>query len=179
MAAGDDAAVRGRASPPGVDVKIRDDLYEDMPFDEPFDLVGLTCMSHQACAPTRSPTSSAAGAAGGDRRVPRDARARRAPDMPTRSWWARPRGSGPECSRTPRRAGCSGRYMSEKLSDLKGLPDPAVRPIDLKPIPHPQPARADHPGLSLCLQLLRGHPGLRREVPVPARPTRWSRRSRR
>jgi radical SAM superfamily enzyme YgiQ (UPF0313 family) len=35
-------------SPPGVDVVIRDDLYEEVPLDEPFDLVGLTCMSHQS-----------------------------------------------------------------------------------------------------------------------------------
>jgi radical SAM superfamily enzyme YgiQ (UPF0313 family) len=35
-------------TPAGVDVSIKDDLYEDIPFDEPCDLVGLTCMSHQA-----------------------------------------------------------------------------------------------------------------------------------
>src|SRR5262249_59147573 len=35
-------------TPPGVDVAIKDDLYEDITFDEPCDLVGLTCMSHQA-----------------------------------------------------------------------------------------------------------------------------------
>jgi radical SAM superfamily enzyme YgiQ (UPF0313 family) len=35
-------------TPSGIDVKIKDDLYEDVPFDEPCDLVGLTCMSHQA-----------------------------------------------------------------------------------------------------------------------------------
>jgi radical SAM superfamily enzyme YgiQ (UPF0313 family) len=35
-------------SPPGVDVTIRDDLYEDVPFEGAWDLVGLTCMSHQA-----------------------------------------------------------------------------------------------------------------------------------
>lgn len=35
-------------TPAGVDVTIKDDLYEDIPFDEPCDLVGLTCMSHQA-----------------------------------------------------------------------------------------------------------------------------------
>src|SRR5947209_7232465 len=35
-------------APSGVDVAIKDDLYEDIPFDGPFDLVGLTCMSHQA-----------------------------------------------------------------------------------------------------------------------------------
>src|SRR3954453_22350649 len=34
--------------PPGVDVAIKDDLYEDIPFDTSYDLVGLTCMSHQA-----------------------------------------------------------------------------------------------------------------------------------
>lgn len=35
-------------SPPGVDVAIKDDLYEEIDFNEPCDLVGLTCMSHQA-----------------------------------------------------------------------------------------------------------------------------------
>ena len=35
-------------TPPGVDVAIKDDLYEDITFDEPCDVVGLTCMSHQA-----------------------------------------------------------------------------------------------------------------------------------
>lgn len=35
-------------TPPGVDVIIKDDLYEEIPFDGHWDLVGLTCMSHQA-----------------------------------------------------------------------------------------------------------------------------------
>jgi radical SAM superfamily enzyme YgiQ (UPF0313 family) len=35
-------------TPPDVDVTIKDDLYEEIPFSEPFDVVGLTCMSHQA-----------------------------------------------------------------------------------------------------------------------------------
>lgn len=35
-------------TPPGIEVAIKDDLYEDVSFDEPCDLVGLTCMSHQA-----------------------------------------------------------------------------------------------------------------------------------
>ncbi len=34
--------------PEGVDVSIKDDLYETIDFNEPCDLVGLTCMSHQA-----------------------------------------------------------------------------------------------------------------------------------
>jgi radical SAM superfamily enzyme YgiQ (UPF0313 family) len=35
-------------TPKDVDVTIKDDLYEEIPFGEHFDLVGLTCMSHQA-----------------------------------------------------------------------------------------------------------------------------------
>src|SRR5947209_16956009 len=35
-------------TPPGVEVTIKDDLYEEVPFHEHFDLVGLTCMSHQS-----------------------------------------------------------------------------------------------------------------------------------
>jgi radical SAM superfamily enzyme YgiQ (UPF0313 family) len=35
-------------APQGVDVAIKDDLYEEVTCDEPCDLVGLTCMSHQA-----------------------------------------------------------------------------------------------------------------------------------
>ncbi|MBX6312393.1 MAG: B12-binding domain-containing radical SAM protein [Isosphaeraceae bacterium] len=35
-------------TPPGIDVAIKDDLYEEVTFDEPCDVVGLTCMSHQA-----------------------------------------------------------------------------------------------------------------------------------
>src|SRR3954467_11317751 len=35
-------------TPSGIDVTIKDDLYEDIGYDEPCDLVGLTCMSHQA-----------------------------------------------------------------------------------------------------------------------------------
>ncbi|MBV8266697.1 MAG: cobalamin-dependent protein, partial [Planctomycetaceae bacterium] len=35
-------------TPPGIDVAIKDDLYEEITYDEPCDLVGLTCMSHQA-----------------------------------------------------------------------------------------------------------------------------------
>ena len=35
-------------TPKGIDVSIKDDLYEEIDFDAPCDLVGLTCMSHQA-----------------------------------------------------------------------------------------------------------------------------------
>jgi radical SAM superfamily enzyme YgiQ (UPF0313 family) len=35
-------------TPAGIDVILKDDLFEEIPFDQPWDLVGLTCMSHQA-----------------------------------------------------------------------------------------------------------------------------------
>src|SRR4051794_38731981 len=35
-------------SPPGTDVAIKDDLYEEIDYGQPCDLVGLTCMSHQS-----------------------------------------------------------------------------------------------------------------------------------
>src|SRR3954465_10439109 len=35
-------------TPPGIAVAIKDDLYEEIDYSERCDLVGLTCMSHQA-----------------------------------------------------------------------------------------------------------------------------------
>jgi radical SAM superfamily enzyme YgiQ (UPF0313 family) len=120
-------------TPPDVDVTIKDDLYEEIPFSEPFDLVGLTCMSHQASrayqiadefrrrgAPvviggfhaTLAPEEAlghadavvVGEAEGVWQRVLEDAAAHR----------------------------LAGRYQSIQLSDLKGLPAPRYDLIDLR-----------------------------------------------
>ncbi len=120
-------------TPPGIDVAIKDDLYEDVDFNEPCDVVGLTCMSHQAIAgvPDR-------------RRVPRAGQADRDGGV---SRHARPRRGAPTCRRGRHRRGRRGlaariedaaagrlqrRYQSSTLSDLEGLPSPRYDLIDLR-----------------------------------------------
>src|SRR4051812_2138635 len=120
-------------TPPGIDVAIKDDLYEEIPFDEPFDLVGLTCMSHQASrayqiadefrkrgrpvviggfhaplAPDEAPEHADAVVVGGAEAV-----------------W-------PKVIEDAAAGRLNGRYQSLKLSDLKGLPTPRYDLIDLK-----------------------------------------------
>lgn len=119
--------------PPGVDVAIKDDLYEDIPFDTSYDLVGLTCMSHQA--------SRAYQIADEFRRrgvpvVLGGFHATLAPDEALQHADAVVVGEAEgvwEKVLTDAASGSlQGRYVSMKLSDLKGLPIPRYDLIDLK-----------------------------------------------
>ncbi|MFO0951130.1 MAG: radical SAM protein [Isosphaeraceae bacterium] len=120
-------------SPPGVDVTIRDDLYEDIPFDEPFDLVGLTCMSHQA---TRAYQIADAFRAKGRPVVIGGFHATLAPDEALAHADAvvvgEAEGVWTRVLDDAANGRLSGRYMSPKLSDLKGLPTPRYDLLDLK-----------------------------------------------
>lgn len=119
-------------TPPGVEVVIRDDLYEDVPFDEPFDLVGLTCMSHQA--------SRAYQIADEFRRRGRPVviggfHATLAPDEALGHADAvvvgEAEGVWPRVVEDAAAGRLSGRYASNRLSDLKGLPTPRYDLLDL------------------------------------------------
>jgi radical SAM superfamily enzyme YgiQ (UPF0313 family) len=120
-------------TPPGVDVTIRDDLYEDIPFDEPFDLVGLTCMSHQA--------SRAYQIADEFRRRGRPVviggfHATLAPDEALEHADAvvvgEAEGVWDRVINDAASGRLSGRYQSLRLTDMKGLPVPRYDLIDLK-----------------------------------------------
>ena len=149
---------------------IKDDLYEDVPLRRPLrpgrpdlhvapGVAGLPDR-RRVPAPRACRWSSAAS-------TPRSPPRRRC-STPTPWSSARPRGSGPACSRTPATGRLQGRYRAEKLSRPEGPARPALRPARPAPLPHPQPAGADDPRLPLRVQLLRGHAGLRRQVPLPA-----------
>jgi radical SAM superfamily enzyme YgiQ (UPF0313 family) len=120
-------------SPPGVEVTIKDDLYEDVPFGEPFDLVGLTCMSHQA--------SRAYQIADEFRRRGRPVvlggfHATLAPEEALQHSDAvvvgEAEGVWPKVLEDAASGRLAGVYRSTKLSDLKGLPSPRYDLIDLR-----------------------------------------------
>jgi radical SAM superfamily enzyme YgiQ (UPF0313 family) len=120
-------------SPPGIDVVIRDDLYEDIPFGEPFDLVGLTCMSHQS--------SRAYQIADEFRRHGRPVviggfHATLAPEEALEHADAvvigEAEGVWNRVLEDAAAGRLNGRYMSPKLSDLQGLPTPRYDLVDLK-----------------------------------------------
>ena len=120
-------------APAGVDVTIRDDLYEDIPFDEPFDLVGLTCMSHQA---SRAYQIADEFRKRGKPVVIGGFHATLAPDEALEHADAVVVGEAEAVwSKVIEDAAAgrlTGRYQSLKLSDLKGLPTPRYDLIDLK-----------------------------------------------
>lgn len=120
-------------SPPGVDVTIKDDLYEDIPFGDRFDLVGLTCMSHQA--------SRAYEIADEFRRrgvpvVIGGFHATLAPDEALEHADSVVIGEAetvwPQLLRDLAAGAIKRSYRAEKLSDLKALPTPRYDLLDLK-----------------------------------------------
>ncbi|MFO0911091.1 MAG: radical SAM protein [Isosphaeraceae bacterium] len=119
-------------SPPGVDVVIRDDLYEDIPFHEPFDLVGLTCMSHQA---TRAYQIADEFRRRGRPVVIGGFHATLAPMEAMEHADAvvvgEAEGVWQRVLEDAANGRLSGRYQSERLSDLKGLPTPRYDLLDL------------------------------------------------
>lgn len=119
-------------TPAGADVTIRDDMFEEIPYHEPFDLVGLTCMSHQA--------SRAYQIADEFRRrgvpvVIGGFHATLAPDEVLEHADAVVVGEAEEVwPRVIEEAASkrlSGTYRSQKLTDMKGLPVPRYDLIDL------------------------------------------------
>jgi radical SAM superfamily enzyme YgiQ (UPF0313 family) len=119
--------------PPGVDVAIRDDLYEDVDFDEPCDLVGLTCMSHQA---SRAYQIADEFRRRGRKVVFGGFHATLAPDEALRHADAvvvgEAEGVWTKVLEDAASGSLQGRYQSAKLSDLKGLPVPRYDLIDLR-----------------------------------------------
>ena len=119
-------------TPPGIDVAIKDDLYEEVPFDDPCDLVGLTCMSHQA--------SRAYQIADEFRRRGRPVvlggfHATLAPEEALCHADAvvvgEAEGVWPRVLEDAAAGRLAGIYRSDTLSDLKGLPAPRYDLIDL------------------------------------------------
>lgn len=120
-------------TPEGISVTIRDDLYEDIPFEEPWDLVGLTCMSHQA--------SRAYQIADEFRRRGRPVvlggfHATLAPDEALEHADAvvvgEAEGVWPRVLEDAASGRLKGPYRSSGLSDLKGLPVPRYDLLDLR-----------------------------------------------
>src|SRR5262245_62379107 len=109
-------------TPPGVDVVIKDDLYEDITFDEPCDLVGLTCMSHQA---SRAYQIADEFRRRGRKVVIGGFHATLAPDEALRHADAvvvgEAEGVWTQVLEDAASGKLQGRYQSHKLSDLKGL----------------------------------------------------------
>jgi radical SAM superfamily enzyme YgiQ (UPF0313 family) len=165
-------------TPPGIDVAIKDDLYEDVPFDAPCDLVGLTCMSHQA--------SRAYQIADEFRRRGRPVvlggfHATLAPEEALRHADAvvvgEAEGAWPRVLEDAAAGRLAGLYRSPKLSDLKGLPTPRYDLIDLRRYRIPnlpaQTTRGCPYACSYC-EVTQVYGARFRYRP----PRRWSRRSR-
>ncbi|MDR3637134.1 MAG: radical SAM protein [Isosphaeraceae bacterium] len=119
--------------PPGVAVTIKDDLYEDVDFDAPCDLVGLTCMSHQA---SRAYQIADEFRRRGKQVVVGGFHATLAPDEALEHADAvvvgEAEGVWPRVLEDAASRRLQGRYQSSVLSDLKGLPSPRYELIDLK-----------------------------------------------
>ena len=120
-------------TPPDVDVTIRDDLYEEIPFDKPYDLVGLTCMSHQA---SRAYQIADEFRRRGVQVVIGGFHATLAPEEALQHADAVVVGEAENVWNNVLEDAASrnlqGRYQSHKMSDLKGLPTPRYDLIDLK-----------------------------------------------
>ena len=120
-------------TPPGVDVAIKDDLYEEITFDEPCDVVGLTCMSHQA---SRAYQIADEFRRRGKKVVMGGFHVTLAADEALQHADAvvvgEAEGVWPKLLEDAASGNLQGRYLSEKLSDLKGLPTPRYDLIDLR-----------------------------------------------
>jgi radical SAM superfamily enzyme YgiQ (UPF0313 family) len=120
-------------TPPGIDVAIRDDLYEEINFGEDCDLVGLTCMSHQA---SRAYQIADAFRRRGKPVVIGGFHATLAPEEALEHADAvvigEAEGVWTRVLEDAAARRLQGRYQSATLSDLKGLPTPRYDLIDLR-----------------------------------------------
>ncbi|MCA1686321.1 MAG: B12-binding domain-containing radical SAM protein [Planctomycetia bacterium] len=120
-------------TPPGIDVAIKDDLYEDITYDEPCDVVGLTCMSHQA---SRAYQIADEFRRRGKKVVLGGFHATLAPDEALQHADAvvvgEAEGVWPRVLEDAAADRLQGRYMANGMSDLKGLPIPRYDLIDLR-----------------------------------------------
>jgi radical SAM superfamily enzyme YgiQ (UPF0313 family) len=120
-------------SPPGVEVSIKDDLYEEITGDEPCDLVGLTCMSHQS---SRAYQIADAFRSRGKPVVIGGFHATLAPEEALQHADAvvvgEAEGVWPRVLEDAATRSLQTIYRSERLSDLKGLPTPRYDLIDLR-----------------------------------------------
>jgi radical SAM superfamily enzyme YgiQ (UPF0313 family) len=119
--------------PPDIDVQIKDDLLEEITFNEKVDLVALTCMSHQA--------NRAYEIAAGFRRrgipvVMGGFHATLAPDECQEHVdtvvFGEAETSWPQLLRDFQAGSMLARYQSPELSSLQGLPVPRYELLDLK-----------------------------------------------
>jgi len=119
-------------TPPDIDVVIKDDLYEEIDFQEECDLVGLTCMSHQA---SRAYQIAQEFRRRGKPVVIGGFHATLAPDEALEHADAVVIGEAEGVwNRVLEDAASNrleGRYVSPALSDLKGLPTPRYDLLDL------------------------------------------------
>lgn len=120
-------------APEGVDVQICDDLFEDVPYDGHYDLVGLTCMSHQATRAYQIADEFRR------RRVPvviGGFHATLAPDEALQHADAivvgEAEGVWPRVIDDAASGRLSGVYQSGGLTDMKGLPVPRYDLVNLK-----------------------------------------------
>ncbi|SIN93425.1 Radical SAM superfamily enzyme YgiQ, UPF0313 family [Singulisphaera sp. GP187] len=119
-------------TPPGIDVAIKDDLYEDIDFGEPCDLVGLTCMSHQA---SRAYQIADEFRKRGVPVVIGGFHATLAPEEALQHAdgvvIGEAEGVWPKVLEDAASGQLNGRYLSSQLSDLQGLPTPRYDLLDL------------------------------------------------
>lgn len=119
--------------PPDVDVTLVDDLFEEVPWDGPYDLVGLTCMSHQA---SRAYQIADRFRARGVPVVIGGFHATLAPDEALQHADAVVSGEAEGVWHKVIQDAASkqmkGLYLSEKLTDMKGLPVPRYDLLNLK-----------------------------------------------
>ncbi|MFO0961053.1 MAG: radical SAM protein [Isosphaeraceae bacterium] len=119
--------------PPGVDVTLVDDLFEEIPFEGSWDLVGLTCMSHQA---SRAYQIADRFRAKGVPVVIGGFHATLAPEEALQHADAvvsgEAEGVWPQVIEDAANKCLKGLYKSEKLTDMKGLPVPRYDLLDLK-----------------------------------------------
>lgn len=120
-------------TPPDIQVQIKDDMLEDVTFQEDCDLVGLTCMSHQA------PRAYQLAAGFRRRGIPvviGGFHATLAPDECQEHADALVLGEAestwPRLLRDFQAGQLQPRYKAESLSDLKNLPVPRYDLLDLK-----------------------------------------------
>jgi radical SAM superfamily enzyme YgiQ (UPF0313 family) len=120
-------------TPPGIDVAIKDDLYEDIDFGASCDLVGLTCMSHQA---SRAYQIADEFRKRGVPVVIGGFHATLAPDEALQHAdgvvIGEAEGVWPKVLEDAAAGRLEGRYLSSQLSDLQGLPTPRYDLLDLK-----------------------------------------------
>lgn len=119
-------------TPPGIDVVIKDDLYEEIDVGQPCDLVGLTCMSHQASRAYQIADQFRSRGVpvvigGFHATLAADEALQHADGVVI----GEAEGVWQKVLEDAASGQLQGRYLSPQLSDLKGLPTPRYDLLDL------------------------------------------------